>query len=223
MNNTNKKQSESRYNLLINKYFSYLKRNGITGSITELNRRLSARGRAFFYRKIFLDKVGSIGTSPYIRGLSGIKIGDNFNAGRFIWLESVIGEGSLRIGNNVTVSDFVHIACSNFVTIGDDVLIGSKVLITDHSHGEIHDSLSGDREILAPNLRPIISKGPVNIERAVWIGDGCCILAAVDIGEGSIIGANSVVVCDIPPRTVWGGVPAEQLWPKLSTHNDGSS
>ena len=144
-----------------------------------------------------------------------IKIGNNFCAGRFLWLESVSGKGDLRIGSNINASDFVHIGCSNAVTIGNDVLIGSKVLITDHSHGEIAESLIPGREIQAPNLRPLVSKGPVVIERAVGIGDGSCVLSGVTIGEGSIIGANSVVVSDIPPRTVWGGIPAKQIWPKL--------
>ena len=41
----------------------------------------------------------------------------------------------LIIGDNVSLSEYVHIGCVNRIEIGDNVLMGSKIYITDHNHG----------------------------------------------------------------------------------------
>ncbi len=48
-------------------------------------------------------------------------------------------------------------------------------------------------------------KGPIIIEDDVWIGVRCTILSGVTIGQGSIIGANSIVTRDIPPYSIFVG------------------
>jgi lipopolysaccharide O-acetyltransferase len=145
-----------------------------------------------------------------------ISIGSNFSAGRSLWLESVEGQGRLIIGDDVNISDWVHIGCANRIEIKDGVLIGSKVLITDHSHGRV-DARGIDEIEIRPNMRTVHSKGPVSIGRSAWIGDGVCVLANVNIGDDSIVGANSVVLTDIPSGTIWAGTPAKQIWPPTAT------
>ncbi|WP_083877093.1 hypothetical protein [Ideonella sp. B508-1] len=142
-----------------------------------------------------------------------INIGNNFSAGRGLWLESVNGKGRIEIGNNVNFSDDVHIGSANFIAIGSGVLMGSGVLVSDHSHGA-PNTAGGNGWELPPNQREIISKGKIEIKDNVWLGNGVCVLANVSIGEGAIVGANSVVLSDIPPRTIWAGIPAHQIWPK---------
>lgn len=89
--------------------------------------------------------------------------------------------------------------------IGNEVLTGKWVTITDNSHGET------DKESLcvAPNKRSVINKGPVIIHDKVWIGDKATILPGVTIGEGAVVGANAVVTKDVPPYSVAAGVPAK--------------
>ena len=140
-------------------------------------------------------------------------ISNNFSSGRNLWLESVNGIGKIEIGNNVNISDYVHIASLLSVKIGNGVLIGSKVLITDHSHGDVKKIIKEGIGSIPPNLRTIISKGPVVIEDNVWLGDGVCVIGSVNIGEGAVIGANAVIVKNVPAFTVWGGVPAKQIYP----------
>jgi lipopolysaccharide O-acetyltransferase len=158
-------------------------------------------------KKLYVDWTGIKLIHP-----KSISIGNNFSCGRNIWIESVNGKGKISIGNNVNISDFVHIGSSTSVTIDDGVLIGSKVLITDHSHGLAKGKTTEYLINTRPNLRPIVSKGPVAIEKNVWIGDGACILSNVTIGEGAIIGANAVIVKNVPPFTVWGGIPAKLIY-----------
>lgn len=152
--------------------------------------------------------------SPFYHvGLKHIAIGDNFSALpglRIEAYESHLGyhyTPELSIGNNVNFNHDCHLGCVNKITISDNVLLASKVFITDHFHGEISkDSLN-----LPPSLRKVISKGPVIIEKNVWIGEGVAILPGVTIGANSIVGANAVVTKSFPPNSIIGGNPAKLL------------
>lgn len=108
------------------------------------------------------------------------------------------------IGNNVSIQKDCHIGAINKIIIGNNVLIASKVYISDHSHGET----TKDNLLLPPGQRKLYSKGPVVIEDNVWLGEGVVVLAGVTIGENSIIGANAVVTKSLPKNCVAAGNPA---------------
>ena len=59
-----------------------------------------------------------------------------------------------------------------------------------------------------PIKRKIYSKGPVIIGKNVWIGDKATTLPGVTIGDGAVIGANTVVTKDVPPFCIVVGNPA---------------
>lgn len=110
----------------------------------------------------------------------------------------------ITIGNNCSIGTQSHITSINKVIIGNNVLTGPRVLITDNSHGNtISDTLS-----TPPYERLLYSKGEVIIEDNVWIGEGSMIMSNVTIGKGSIIAANSVVTKDIPAYCMVAGSPA---------------
>lgn len=111
---------------------------------------------------------------------------------------------SIVIGNNVSFNSDCHLGAIDKISIGDNVLVGSRVLITDHYHGAINKSTIN----IIPLLRELDSKGPVIIEDNVWIGEGVCILPGVTIGKNAIIGANAVVNKNVAANTVVGGIPA---------------
>jgi acetyltransferase-like isoleucine patch superfamily enzyme len=56
-----------------------------------------------------------------------------------------------------------------------------------------------------------VAAKPIRIERNVWIGFESCILPGVTLGEGSIVGARSVVTESVPPFTIVGGNPARVI------------
>ena len=105
---------------------------------------------------------------------------------------------SIVIGNRCTIRENSHITAINSICIGDNLLTGTNVLITDNSHGQS----TREHMILPFDQRPLYSKGPVVIGNNVWLVPG------VTIGDGAIIGANSVVTHDIPAYAVAVGIPA---------------
>ena len=156
-----------------------------------------------------------IGRYARLRGLRYMQIGRDFQAGDSLWIEAVARYESqvfaprIVIGDSVRVSQWVHIAATNSVEIGDHCLIGSKVIITDHAHGQYAKRHSSPLE--PPAVRQLDHDRKVVIGRNVWLGDGVVVMPDVTIGEGCVIGANSVVSRDIPPFSMAVGAPATPI------------
>lgn len=155
-------------------------------------------------------KDSSIKGGMFLRGGSYILIGDKTSFGTRSTVTAWDKYGSDRfcpeiiIGNNVSIGDDCHITAINRIEIGNNVLTGKKITITDNAHGNTNiESL-----MLPPTHRALYSPGPVFIEDGVWIGDKVTILANVRIGKNAIIGSNAVVTKDIPANCVAGGIPA---------------
>ena len=120
-------------------------------------------------------------------------------------IESIGNHPEITICNNVSIGENSHITCANKLFIGNNVLTGKKVLITDNAHGNSIKSVLD----IPPALRDIVSNGPVIIEDNVWIGEKATIMPNVHIGEGAIIGANAVVTKDVPAYAIVAGIPAK--------------
>lgn len=143
-----------------------------------------------------------------IRHPECFRIGRGTSVGRMAVLTAWPQPGEpapcVMIGERCSLGDFIHLTASNRIEIGDDVLTGRWVTISDNAHGSTcRESLD-----VAPVARRVVSKGPVRIGARVWIGDKATILPGVEIGEGSVIAANAVVTRSIPPYCVAGGNPA---------------
>jgi serine acetyltransferase len=152
-----------------------------------------------------------VGFPAILYGTKSITIGNNFSSFARLRLETFTEHNGAQfdpqilIGDNVSMNYDCHIGCINQIIIEDNVLIASRVFITDHSHGEITE-----QELkIPPSLRILSSKGPVIIRKNVWIGEGVVIMPNVTIGENCIIGANAVVTKSIPANSVVGGIPAK--------------
>ena len=110
----------------------------------------------------------------------------------------------IHIGENCCFGAWNHITATNKIQIGNNLLTGKWVTITDNSHGDT-DFVSLQTP---PLMRRVTSKGPVVIGDNVWIGDKATILPGVTIGDGAVIAANAVVTKDVPAYCVVGGNPA---------------
>ncbi|MGL5050359.1 MAG: DapH/DapD/GlmU-related protein [Fusobacteriaceae bacterium] len=160
------------------------------------------------YTKLFFKESKIIRLPIDIRYRKGIKFGKNLTTGRNCRIESVNGKkNSIVIGDNVQMNDNVHITGMSEVIIKDNVLIASRVYISDCTHGEYKDGeASLPDEIVAERK---LKFNPVLIEENVWLGEGVCILPGVTIGKNSVIGANSVVTKNIPENSIAVGIPAK--------------
>ena len=149
-----------------------------------------------------------------IIGAKNISIGKSFCAERDVRIEAWSKRGDeefkpkLIIGNNVFLNVGTHIRTIQEMNIGDNVLTGSYVSIIDNNHG---NCCSYTELNVPPRERKIFSKGPITIGNNVWIGDKACILGGVTIGDGAVIGANSVVTHSIPAHSIAVGSPARVI------------
>ena len=87
--------------------------------------------------------------------------------------------------------------------IGDDCLLAEMVSIRDHDHNFAR--------LDVPIRQQGATCAPVKIGRDVWLGAKVTVLKGVSIGDGAIIGANSVVTRDVPPRAIAVGSPARVI------------
>ena len=71
-------------------------------------------------------------------------------------------------------------------------------------------------EKIAPQPKKLQSKGNTVIGNDVWIGYETVIMPGVQVGDGAIVAAKSVVVSDIPPYTIFGGNPAKCIRQRFS-------
>lgn len=123
--------------------------------------------------------------------------------------------GRVRIGRCCMLNNIL-IRCDELVEIGDYALISWNVVIMDSYRTalDVDSRRCALRNAAArPDRRlgePAASR-PVRIGRNVWIGFESCILPGVTIGDGSIIGARSVVASDIPPLCIAAGNPARTV------------
>lgn len=177
--------------------------------------RWRCRARGMFLQCFLGEARGPVSIGPYlvIRGRQHIRCLGRFTAMRRNRIEAYNRHGTCRytptivFGDNVSMEDDCHIAAVDRVELHDNVMLASKVYISDHSHG----TTSIEHLLLPPNLRPVVPRGAVIIEADVWIGEGAAILPGVRIGRGAVIGANAVVTRDIPPYTTAAGSPARVL------------
>lgn len=109
------------------------------------------------------------------------------------------------IGENCSIGEYNHFTSINEIMIGNGVLTGRYVYISDNNHGDCEYNTL----LQQPSKRELVSKGPVHIGNNVWIGDKVSILSGVNIGDGAVIAANAVVTKDVPSYSVVGGIPAK--------------
>lgn len=98
---------------------------------------------------------------------------------------------SVQVGRNVTFGyQGLGIVVHKNACLGSNVIISPNVVIGGKGKGQ---------------------PGAPVIEDDVVIGAGACVLGAVRIGQGAVIGANSVVLANVAPHTTVAGIPAREV------------
>lgn len=167
---------------------------------------------SYIFTKVFYSKSRLIRLPFDVRNKSNIDFGKNLTTGIGCRLEAYPIDESvvLKFGKNVQLNDYVHITAMSHVTIGNDVLMASRIYISDCTHGSYQGDENDSNPDSIPFNRPLSTKAVI-IEDNVWLGEFVSVLSGVTIGRGTIVGANSVVSKSLPPYVIAVGIPAKAI------------
>lgn len=157
--------------------------------LNKLQSQICRLREVFIPNNKFGDRKRGRLMEPFLMGC-----GSNFKMAAHSLIYSPEG---CRIGNNVYIG-FNSYLGSGEIELEDEVLIGPYVSITPSNHTADSGSFRFGKPI--PE-KIVIGKGS-------WIAGHCCILAGVEIGEGSLVAAGAIVTKSVPPRSIVAGVPA---------------
>lgn len=113
-------------------------------------------------------------------------------------------EPTIRIGDRVTATASLQVVAFQEVVIEDDVMFAANVFVADGTHATTTAEVPYKYQGIAP-------VAPVRIGRGAWLGQNVVVMPGVTIGELAVVGANSVVTRDVPPRTIVAGAPARPV------------
>ena len=142
-----------------------------------------------------------LGRPMYISGRRRISIGKRVRIFPGLRMEA-IGKGSIRIGDNVSIGQNLHlISTDSELRIGEDTTISGNVLITNTNHGY--------SEIDCHIMQQSTVVKETTIGPNCFIGYGAVIQAGTILGRQCVVGANAVVCGSYPDYSVLAGVPAK--------------
>jgi virginiamycin A acetyltransferase len=141
---------------------------------------------------------------PSVRG-TRLVIGPRTQIMEFAVLKCVGGTGDLILGADCYVNPHCVLYSGNGITLGNDVLLAPGTIIAPSNHALTRR----DVPIRLQGFMP--SRGGVVIGDDVWVGANSVLIDGVNIGQGAVIAAGSVVMGTVPAFEIWGGVPARKL------------
>ncbi len=147
-----------------------------------------------------------------LHGAERISIGNHVYLGPGCWLltheldeaglthELGGAGGRIEIGDRTSIAGYCVLSAAVRVSIGRGVLFARNVYIADHRHGF--------QQAEVPILdQPLEDLRAVVVEDDAWLGQNVVLLPGVTVGRGAVVGANSVIREDVPPRCVVAGAP----------------
>lgn len=106
---------------------------------------------------------------------------------------------NITVGKRVFINTGCHFQDPGGITLGDGTLLGNNVVLTTMNHD------------FDPEKRPTTYPAPIVIGKNVWLGSSVTVVPGVEIGDGAIVAAGSVVTKSVPANTIVAGVPAQVI------------
>ena len=144
----------------------------------------------------------SLGARCMVDRAGGVTIGERAVLEADVYLKLASDRARLEIGNHTFVGRGAEFDVLEKISIGEHTLIAPRCFITDHGHG----TAAGLRMDEQPTVAEVVVIGS-----DVWLGAGTVVLPGVRIGDGAVVGANSVVTADVEAMSVVAGAPARFL------------
>ena len=148
---------------------------------------------------VHIAKDVKLGKNVVFHGFAncyGCAIGDNTRIGTFVEIQK-----NASIGPNCKIQS--HSFICEGVTIEEGVFIGHHVSFINDKYPT---AVNPDMSLQTENDWKVI---PTTVRKKASVGSGSTILCGVTIGEGSLIGAGTVLTKSVPPGEVWTGNPAK--------------
>ncbi len=150
-------------------------------------------------RSITIGRHSSIGTFTYV-SCETIEIGEDAKIREQVFIGGPqLPESRFTLGSRTIVLQMTYINPTKPVTIGDDTGIGGHCLI--FTHGVWLNALDGYP----------VNYEPVTIGKSVWLPWRVFVMPGATIGDGSVIGGDSLVQGTIPPKSLAVGSPAKVI------------
>jgi len=185
------KRAYGQYYKAINFYYCIV-------SGLKYNPTFKIRGKLILKKASYYQKSGTLIIGDHFKANS--KTGSNsLGVIQPVIINISSPDSKIIIGNNVGISGSTLNARIS-ITIGNNVMIGSGCIITDTDSHSLDYRFRDDPDK--------VKSKPITISDNVFIGARTLIMKGVNIGEGAVIGAGSVIIKDIPPFTVFAGNPA---------------
>lgn len=150
-----------------------------------------------------------------------VRIAPNVKLGRDVGIFGLVNRYGCEIGDETRIGCFVEIQknavigrCCKIsshtficegVTIEDEVFIGHGVMFTNDRFPRATAAGGGLQTEADWSVVPTV------VKRGASIGSNVTLLCGLTVGENAVVGAGSVVTCDIPANEIWAGNPARFL------------
>ena len=115
----------------------------------------------------------------------------------------IIFSHKISVGKRVAINVGTYIDGRGGITMGDNILIGPNCVLSSTGHGT--------ESTIIPMSEQPVQYGHIKIGNDVWIGANVFVKMGVTIHDGCVLAAGSVVTTDVPPYSVYGGVPAKLI------------
>jgi acetyltransferase-like isoleucine patch superfamily enzyme len=140
----------------------------------------------------------SVGPNPRVHPVDAIIVEPGCELGQGVELNP--WGGRIRLGKRVFVGPYVVVYGHGGVEIGENTLISMHCRILSSNH------TVPPRDAIIRNERDILL--PTKIGRDCWLGAGVTVLGGVEVGDGCVVGAGTVVTKNLPSHSISHGVPA---------------
>jgi acetyltransferase-like isoleucine patch superfamily enzyme len=140
--------------------------------------------------------------------------GHNISIGEYTWIDAYVWLGALF--GPISIGKRIHVAPNSIILAGaEGVEIEDYVAIGAGSQIYGHSEMANDGKRMSGPMIPwrykAYQSGKVALKRDCFLGAGSIVLPGITVGEGAVVGAGSVVTCDVSPWSIVFGAPARPI------------